>query len=162
MTALRPCRRCHRRETCPVRADTLKSLRGLSITLANLRCGIPKEDFPIGSTVSVKAFEIVENDREDQVKVDVFKIGVVRSWRNNKANVVLNAGQEIEKIYDGGKIGYLSVETDRLTRVDAPIVELCGCGIAQERCENSDYPPVRNGEWNCWEAQRERDESRHW
>ena len=152
MTHLWPCRRCHRRDTCERRAELLGKLRGAGITKANVRCAIPQSDFPPGSTVDVLAFEIdVGSDGDEFAKLETVRRGIVRSWRLGKASVVLNPGQEIIGPHhdEGCGISYLKVESDRMTRIDVPIVELCRCGISTERCEEGQRPMVRNGKWHC-------------
>lgn len=160
MTALHPCLHCHRKADCPIKKTTLERLRGLGITNANLRCAIPCGDFPIGTTVDVKAFEFVDAasgpDGPDLRKRAVVRRGVVSRWNKNKATIVLNKDQEIEQ-FDKPPIGCLKVETDRLTRIDVPIADLCRCGLTGERCENRDLPSVRGGEWFCWEEALERE-----
>lgn len=156
MTVLQPCLHCHRSADCETKRSTLARLRGLSITKANVRCRVPKEDFPEGSVVDVKAFEI---DTEYSNKFHVVKRGVIARWRSGKVSIVLDKTQEIETP-DGHNIGYLHVTTDRLTKVEGATRELCKCGLTQERCENRDYPSIRTGEWSCFEQILERDLTR--
>lgn len=149
MTLLHPCLHCHRKADCPIKAATSAKLRGLNITKATLRCAIPKEDFPVGAVVDVAAFEILEDGDGNTGKSSIVRRGVISSWHKGKATVVLYRDQEIA-VADENAIGYLKVATDRLSRVDAPIVELCTCGLDVKRCDNSDYPSIRTGDWSCF------------
>lgn len=156
MAVLHPCFHCHRKADCAIKRETLEKLRGLKISKANLRCSIPQQDFPAGATVDVQAFILTEGGYDDcgYRKSAVVRRGVVTGWHAGKCSVALNKDQEIEKPEDGA-IGYLKVTTDRLKRVDEPVQEICGCGLPQSRCENSDYPSIRTGEWSCWQDQRD-------
>lgn len=153
MTVLHPCLRCHRKDDCEIKQNTLKQIRGAGVTKAKLRCKIPEQDFPLGSVVSVQAFEIRETARgdfDDLAKVRVDRVGVVRSWRDGKACVVLNKDQEIQKLYDeNDRIGFLHVTSDRLTRISDAFVDLCKCGLPESRCQDGDMPSVRGGAWFC-------------
>lgn len=153
MTSLTPCRRCHRRNDCETRAATLRAIRGMNITKANLRCRIPEQDFPPGSVVDVKAFELGDGWQDGYRKADTVRRGIVCRWRQGRATVVLNADQEIE-VPDGEPIGFLKAEPDRLTRVDEPVQELCRCGnLTKARCEAKQYPTLKNGsDWLCYEG----------
>jgi hypothetical protein len=153
MTVLQPCFHCHRAADCETKRSTLARLRGLAITKASVRCRIPKDDFPSGTVVDVKAFEI---EPEFSNKFEVVKRGVVSRWHNGKVSVVLDKAQEIE-VFESHKIGYLHVTTDRLTKIGDDVRELCKCGLTQERCENRDYPSTRTGQWECFQAVLERD-----
>ena len=156
MAVLYPCFHCHRKDGCAIKKETLERLRGLKISKANLRCPIPQQDFPPGTTVDVAAFILTEGGYDDYGyrKSAVVRRGVVAGWHAGKCSVALNKDQEIEMPEDGA-IGYLKVTTDRLKRVDEPVQEICGCGLPQSRCENSDYPSIRTGEWSCWQYQRD-------
>lgn len=154
MTSLTPCRRCHRRETCQKRADTLASLRGLGITRANVRCTIPEEDFPVGTAVTVKAFELTFGGWHDDGwrKSDTVRRGTVVGWSDKKATVVLDQDQEIAIPDRETPISYLRAEPDRLTAIpDAPKADLCECGnLTKDRCEAKDFPMRRDGsDWFC-------------
>ena len=154
MTVFHPCFHCHRKAECPIKAQAAKALRGFNITKANIRCGIPKQDFPPGTTVEVRTFVLADiGDFEPTYKKEpAWRRGVIARWKGSKATVALNKDQEIEQPSDSA-IGYLSVTPDRLGRVDVPLVELCHCGLTQERCQDGDYPSVRNGEFQCWDAE---------
>lgn len=149
MTILHPCHNCHRKTDCGIRAKTLASIKGLGLTKANLKCRIPEEDFPPGSVVNVSAFEI---DEDDDNKTPITRRGIVRSWRERKAVVVLDKDQEIEKPYNGGNIGYLKVTSDRLATTGMPPVNLCACGLSEERCIDNDYPSTRDGKFSCYKG----------
>jgi hypothetical protein len=149
MTVLHPCLHCHRRPDCEIKARTLTLLKGSGITKANLKCSVPEKDFPPGSVVMVKAFELVE-DCEDFTPTPTSRRAVVRQWRNRLASVVLEKDQEIAQP-SSNPIAYLKVPSDRLTLVDEPVRVLCRCGLDAVRCESNDYPSVRNGEWYCQE-----------
>lgn len=154
MTVLHPCHNCHRKAGCDLRRDILKNLRGLKITLARFSCYIPELDFPAGAVVDVSAFELVEGGYADDGyrKAKIVRRGVVRAWHDRKAIVVLDKDQEIQKP-EGDAIGYLKVTSDRLTATGLPPVELCRCGLSQERCEANDYPSIRDGQFCCAENQ---------
>ena len=155
MTSLHPCLHCHRNKACSIKADTLAKLRGLKISKAKLRCRIPMDDFPVGATVEVTAFELIDmvEGFVAYEKVDTIRRGVVSRWNLGKATIVLNKDQEITQP-DGSAIGYLKVETNRLTRVDTPIIDLCDCGLDVDRCTNGDHPSIRHGTWSCWSEVR--------
>lgn len=153
MAVLTPCRQCHRRDDCEVKARTQKALRGLAITKATVKCAIPASDFPPGSVVDVRAFQIVESDRYEHEyrKEAVIRRGVVSKWRENKATVILDPGQEIEKT-DGDKIAFLKLPSDRLTQSGEQRVELCPCGLSRARCDAATFPHLPKGaEWFCRE-----------
>lgn len=151
MTVLHPCHNCHRKADCSIRKKTLAALKGLSITKATLQCRVPQKDFPPGAVVEVKAFDMVPEPDEftGYRKREVARRGVIRSWHERKANVVLDSDQEIEKGFEEGAIGYLKVPSERLIATGLPPVELCACGLSQERCEAGDYPSVRGGKFRC-------------
>jgi hypothetical protein len=154
MTVLHPCLHCHRRDGCGIRTGLVTRLKGSGITKATVKCKIPEQDFPPGSVVMVQAFEIVEN-QADYAGPDFFKQrtdrrGVVRGWRSRLCQVILDKDAEIEQL-SGNPIAYLKVPSDHLTLLAEPVRELCACGLDAERCENSDYPSVREGEWRCKE-----------
>lgn len=153
MTVLHPCHHCHRKPSCEIRTKTLAGIRGLGITIARVRCRIPEQDFPPGAVVDVSAFELAEGAYADDGyrKTKVTRRGIVRSWHERKAVIVLDKDQEIQKP-EGAAIGYLKVTSDRLTATGLPSVELCKCGLSQERCEANDYPSIRdNGSFQCQE-----------
>ncbi|MGO4337799.1 hypothetical protein AB4037_23060 [Labrys sp. KB_33_2] len=154
MTVLHPCHNCHRKADCSIRTKTLAALKGLSITKATLQCRLPQKDFPPGAVVEVKAFDLVEKswsrpDDDPFEKRAITRRGVIRSWHQRKATVVLDKDQEIEKGFDDGAIGYLKVPSQRLTATGLPPVELCSCGLSQARCAAGDYPSVRGGKFQC-------------
>lgn len=160
MTVLDPCLHCHRKADCPIKRDTLARLRGLNITKARIRCRIPQEDFPAGSAVMVEAFELTEASfgDDDWRKCKTYRRGIVSRWHRGEATIVLDKDQEIQSPHTGANpIGYLKVKSNRLSKVDAPIVELCSCGLSQERCANAVYPSIRDGDWQCWTDLRERE-----
>lgn len=163
MTSLSPCRRCHRRLDCEIRARTLAALRGLGITKANLRCTLPEQDFPVGSRVYVRAFELIEGGHWDDGwrRNDVVRAGTVTGWRNKKATVCLDAGQEIAFPESQGRppIYFLHAEPDRLAKADESATALCRCGVLPKaRCEAGQFPTDRHN--NRWGCQRENEE--HW
>lgn len=149
MTVLHPCLHCHRKTDCQIKRDTLLKLRGCGITKATLRCKIPQADFPPGARVVVDAFEIILEDHDWERRM-IRRTGVVRSWIASQACVVLDKDQEIQMNFkDQGSIGMLRCTSDRLTRIDGPLVDLCSCGLSTERCENGDMPSIRSGKWGC-------------
>lgn len=159
MTVLHPCLHCHRKSDCQIKIDTLAGLKGLRISKANLRCKIPRQDFPIGASVTVQAFELFDcgySDAESYRKSAITRRGVVSAWKGNKATVVLDKDEEIET--PDGNIAHLHAEPDRLARIDAPLVEMCSCGgLSKARCEANDHPSLRNdGAWYCKTADEAR------
>lgn len=152
MTVLHPCLHCHRKEICEIKRDALKQIRGIGITKAKLRCKLPEQDFPPGSIVSVRAFELRPGGYwdEDAVKSVVHRLGIVHSWRNGEALVVLNKDQEIRKFFDETDcIGLLRATSDRLTRIGDALIDLCSCGLSADRCADGDMPSIRIGHWVC-------------
>lgn len=155
MTVLSPCRRCARKGTCERLADLRKSLRGSGVTKASVKCGIPATDFPVGQPVAVRCFDLDYggHNSEDFCRVNVTREGVVMNYRAGKFRVLLNVGQEVGAPEDG-TIAILGVYPDQLSRIegkDTP-VELCGCGLTQDRCEDrTKLPRIRDGDWQCWE-----------
>ena len=147
MTVFHPCHNCHRKAGCEILVAKRKAIRGLGITKANVKCKIPERDFPPGSIVDVKAFEI---DYELQNKHAITVRGVVRAWKSGKASITIKKDDEIVTL-DGHAIGNLRVTSERMKATDLPPVTLCPCGLSQERCENSDYPSIKSGEWVCQE-----------
>ena len=127
MTVLHPCLHCHRKSDCQIKRDMHVRLRGSGVTKATLRCKVPESDFPPGSIVSVRAFEMRwdEDGYRDITSVAVDRLGVIRQWRAGKAWVVLNSDQEIQKLDDpNDKIGLLHCTSDRLTRIGDHIISL--------------------------------------
>lgn len=158
MAILHPCLHCHRKHNCEKRQQTLKSIRGLGVTKASIRCRVPQDDYPAGTVVAVEAFEIDDDGAcYTQRKYTVTKRGVVARWRNGKATVALDKAEEISVPDGGHNIGYLHLTPDRLTKIDGSIREICKCGLTQERCDNRDYPSIRNGEWSCFQEVLDRD-----
>lgn len=154
MTSLFPCRRCHRRGDCPIETEARTRLRGSKITSAKIKCAIPQQDFPVGSVVSVQAFEI---DPEYYNNSVIKRRGVVTRWLAGRATVILDKDQEIQKPDGDGAIGYLkNVESDRLALTGAPTLKLCDCGLSYDRCGERDFPSIRQGEWDCFSEKRER------
>lgn len=150
MTVLHPCHNCHRKADCSIRAKTLAALKGLSITKATLQCRLPQKDFPPGAVVEVKAFELVDAGyaEESYRKSATTRRGIVMRWHERKAIVALDSDMEIENP-DDGAIAILKVSSERLTSTGFPPVELCSCGLSQERCDAGDYPSVRGGKFQC-------------
>lgn len=156
MTVLSPCRRCARKGDCERLADLRKSLRGAGITKANVRCGIPKADFPVGQPVVVRCFTLDYGEFADSGyrRVNVARHGVVRSHRAGKFRVLLNVGEEVGAPgEDDMPISIVTAYHDQLALVEeqeAP-VKLCDCGLTEDRCGELAYRPhLRSGPWQCW------------
>lgn len=157
MTVLSPCRRCARKDTCERLADLREKLRGAGITKGNVRCGIPKVDFPVGQPVAVRTFTMEAADKfdperpEDQ-QVAVSRIGVVQRHRAGRFLVLLNVGQEVG--HEDRPISIIGVHHDQLSLVDGREVpvDLCPCGLTEDRCEDKALrPQLRAGPWQCWQ-----------
>lgn len=154
MTVLSPCRRCHRRADCAIKRAALAALKGTKITKANLLCKIPEQDFPVGTAVQVKAFDLRDlgDEVEQYDKTAITVRGIVSRWRNGKATVALDKDQEITQP-NNGPIGILKVEPDRLSLVEgASASEMCNCGlVTKARCAARDFPSLREGaDFNCY------------
>ncbi len=159
MVSLTPCRRCHRRADCAIKQKHVDLLRGSAITKANVRCVIPEADFPPGTPVLVKAFEMqhdgyLDEGGEDYIKVKVERAGIVTGWKKKgkKATVVLDVGAEIRPASKNQDecIAHLHAEPDRLTRTGDP-VDMCECGgLPKARCASRQFPYLRGGsDWTC-------------
>lgn len=157
MTTFSPCRRCARRDDCGRLADLRKAMRGTGITKANVKCDIPKADFPVGTPVMVRCFTIVDGigwhpDYPEEGKVAVDRPGVVRAHKGGKFVALLDVGSEVGRP-DDQSISIVGVYHDQLSRAEGrDPVALCACGLTADRCGDvSKHPRLLNGnEWNCW------------
>jgi|JI6StandDraft_1071083.scaffolds.fasta_scaffold183376_3 hypothetical protein len=145
MTVLFPCHRCARKGDCEKRAGLREKLRGAAVTKANVKCAIPKADFPIGAPVAVRTFTI-----EDERKTGISCRGVVMRHRAGRFLILLNVGEEVG--LEDRPISIIGAHHDQLSLVEgqeAP-VELCECGLTDDRCKDKALrPQFRNGPWSC-------------
>lgn len=152
-----PCRRCARSETCERRADLRTKLRGSGITKANVKCAIPKVDFPIGQPVAVRTFTMepagrFHPERPEDQQVAVSRSGVVQRHRAGRFLVLLNVGQEVG--HEDRPISIIGAHHDQLSLVEGRgiPVDLCPCGLTDDRCEDKTLrPQLRGGPWSCWQ-----------
>lgn len=160
MTSLSPCRRCARRGACDRLADLRQTLRGTGITKANVKCAMPKVDFPIGQPVAVRCFTIEDSDRfnpeaPDEVKVAVSRLGVVMSHATGKFRVLLNVGEEVGP--GDRPLAIVGAYHDQLSLVEGREmpVDLCACGLTEDRCRDPKKRPLMKGgdAWSCYRAQ---------
>lgn len=157
MTSLSPCRRCARKDACERLSDLRKKLRGAGITKANVRCAIPKADFPIGQPVAVRTFTMepahkFHPERPEDQQVAVSRIGVIQRHRAGRFLILLDVGQEVG--HADRPLSILGAHHDQLSLVEgreAP-VDLCPCGLTEDRCEDKALrPQLRTGPWSCWQ-----------
>ena len=129
-------------------------MRGTGITKANVRCGVPKADFPIGQPVAVRTFtvETEEADFPEHRQTFVSRIGVVQRHRAGRFLVLLNVGQEVG--HEDRPISIIGAHHDQLSLVEGRgiPVDLCPCGLTDDRCEDKTLrPQLRGGPWSCWQ-----------
>ena len=136
MTALRPCRHCHRRKVCQKKKATQRAVLALALTLIDFRCSIPFPDFRPGERVSSELDDYrPEGDwspSRDDYEIRSLKVtlsGTVLRWNERSRKVLVQFDEEIGTA-DGSKtIRIIGMWPDRLTKLDERPRELCPCGF---------------------------------
>lgn len=140
MTAIRPCRHCHRSKSCPEKKDKQKALRGLGLTLADFRCALPFLDFRPGERVSAELDDYWELECGYHESTRRMVNGTVLRWKERQRKVLVQFDEEIGTAKGDEAIRILAMWPNRLTKLDELPRELCPCGFGQKADGGCDLP----------------------
>lgn len=162
MTALRPCRHCHRRKTCPEKKAKQKAVRGVGLTMVDFRCPLPFADFRPGERVSatLDSYRFAEtwsphgcDPGMELVRDEVTVSGTVLRWKERERKVLVQFDREIGTVNSDKAIRIIAMWPDRLTKLDEAPRELCSCGFGQKADGGCDLPDG----FVCYERPRTND-----
>lgn len=145
-----PCHWCHRKASCEIRREKIKSVRGLKLTVIRFTCKIPERDFPPGTRVVAN---VVDRGTHQLCPLH----GTV--MKHLKRGVLVAVDAEWKEAFLGDRdepdnpdpeMGdVIRVHAERLEKLPETGVRVCArCGCP----ENRDDLRCRNGElWSVCE-----------
>lgn len=139
MIITRPCFGCLTRKDCDLRRSVTKSLRGLPVVNARIKCNLPfTRDFPPGTRAKVMVWNFLDCDEPDAEMRPATVIGP-SSKKPGKALLYLD---EPALYANDTKQSFVTAWPKNLQKLDEPARVLCGaCRLPMadgECCENKD------------------------